>query len=591
MRVLECDRFQGVEGVDSGHAKRADCLLVGLPRLSLSQRLFLLTALALAPALSILAFNEISLRQSREAEVATYALRLGELASLEMERVVTGAAALMVAMASAPVVQGQDSAACADYLNRLQRQLPQLSVIAVTDPEGALRCATSSDGVDISPRASENIRDRLGDGVFLIGEYVETSQGPALQLAATIRDEGAPTGYVVVALSLQYLGDLLRQREFVQGNALTITDHNGTIIAREPFPERFVGTQIPEQYQELVRASEPGTRRVVSQDGTERIIGYYPAAYRPAGLYISAGVATADAFAPIDEATRRGLALAVVGGLLAMLLAWLLGRAFIRQPVGHLTATISAWQSGNLSVRTGMSANGGEIDSVGASIDRLLDQLATRQSAQEAAERHRDLLNAELDHRIKNLLSTVQAIAAQTFRRATDMRDAMQLFSARLGVLGEAHRVLTARNWTSAPITETVDAVLMPFDTDARTRFAISGPEFQLRAKAALTLSMALHELGTNALKYGALSGEGQVAITWRLEKREGEEQFVLEWRESGGPPVAPPQKNGFGSRMIEQALTAELGAAVELVYDPDGVHCTIVASSARVIDSGEGAA
>lgn len=558
-------------------------------RLSLRQRLFLLTALALAPALGILAFNEVTLRQGRAAEVSAYALRLGELAYLEMQRVITGAAALMVAVASAPVVLGDDIPACNAYLGRLQRQLPQLSLLAVSDPAGVVRCASANGADDLRPETSNALRERLGKGIFAVGEYVRTSRGPALQLGSSILGEtGELKGYVVAALSLDYLRQLLRQREFAQGSAMTVADRNGTIIAREPLSEQFVGTKIPESFRELVLADQPGVRQVLSQDGTERIIGYYPAT-RPIGLYVSAGISTAEAFAPINEATSRGLLLALGGGALALLLAWLFGRAFIRRPVDQLTGTIGRWRSGDVSARTRMRESEGELDAVGATLDSLLDELAVRQAAQQAAERHRDLLNAELDHRIKNLLATVQAIAMQTFRRAPNPSEAFPAFAGRLAVLANAHQVLMRRNWTSAGLTETVEAVIQPFDSEGRARFSVKGKDLRLHSKAALGLSLALHELATNAVKYGALSvPDGHVAVSWEVE---GSGRFVLRWVETGGPPVSPPSRQGFGSRMIEQALGADLKAETRLAFEPTGVTCTIAAEAAEVVEPASGPA
>src|SRR5690606_8157669 len=129
----------------------------------------------------------------------------------------------------------------------------------------------------------------------------------------------------------------------------------------------------------------------------------------------SAGVSQSDAFRLIDDATRNSLALAVAGGAAAFLLAFLFGRAFIRRPVLQLTTAISRWRAGDHSARTGMPARGMELHRVGAALDNFLDQLETEQQARERAERHRNLLIAELDHRLKNMLTTAQALATQTF--------------------------------------------------------------------------------------------------------------------------------------------------------------------------------
>jgi two-component sensor histidine kinase len=546
------------------------------PSLSLSQRLLLLTAVALLPALAILGFNEFTLRNAREAEVHAYALRSSELASLEIERILTGAAALMIAVANAPVVQA-GSESCDVYMDRLGALLPQVSLINVTDLDGQSVCASSEAPDDIRPALSQTLRAALATQMFAVGEYAELSAGPGL-LMGTQRTapDGSLQGYVIASIGLDYLGRVLKERPFAQGSALTIADRNGVILAREPFPEQFVGTQVPDTFMPRVQGMEAGTVQVLSQDGTERILGYQPAT-KPLGLYVSAGTSVADSFAPINEATLRGVVLALIGGGVALLLALSFGRQFIRQPVLRLLDTIRAWRGGDHTARTGMRPGRGEFHQVGVAVDALLDELGERQAAQQEAEQHRDLLARELDHRVKNLLATVQALARQTFKDADLAKGPLQAFYGRLAVMSDAHKLLTNHHTESADIAAVIHTAVAPFAEHDTQRFTLSGAPVELHAKAALSLAMAVHELCTNAAKYGALSSEaGRVAIGWALTESQ---QIVITWRESGGPVVSAPASKGFGSRMIERALAADLGATVSFDYAADGLVCTIIAA------------
>ena len=546
------------------------------PSLSLSHRLLLLTAVALLPALAILGFNEFTMRKAREAEVHAYALQLSELASLELERILTGAAALMIAAANAPVVQA-DAAGCEGYMDRLSSLLPQVSLINITDMEGQSICASSGVPDDLRPALSGELRDMLKGALFAVGEYTVLSRGPALLMGAQrTAADGSVQGYVIAALGVDYLGRVIKERSFAQGNAMTVADRDGIIIAREPFPERYVGTEIPETFLERISGTAGGTIRVVSQDGVERIVGYQPATMR-LGLYVSAGVSVEDSFAPINEATLRGALMAAIGGLVALLLALSFGRQFIRRPLLRLLDTIGAWRAGDHKARTGMPAGRAEFHQVAQAIDEMLDELEERQAAQQDAEQHRDLLARELDHRVKNLLATVQALARQSFRDADIARAPLEAFYGRLAVMSDAHKLLTGQHSESADIADIIDTAVRPFAEHDGQRFALAGGQVELHAKAALSLAMAMHELCTNAAKYGALSNEtGRVAIGWALT--EGQ-QIVITWRESGGPPVAEPSGKGFGSRMIERALAADLGATVTFAYAPEGLVCTIIAA------------
>jgi two-component sensor histidine kinase len=193
-------------------------------------------------------------------------------------------------------------------------------------------------------------------------------------------------------------------------------------------------------------------------------------------------------------------------------------------------------------------------------------------AAADVTERHRHedhlkLLLNELNHRVKNTLAIVQSIAALTLKD-TDA-GVRAAFEERLLTLSAVHNLLTDESWQGASIASVVGGSLRT----ARERVSFEGDDLRLKPKSAVALSMALHELGTNALKYGALSREGgTVAVTWTT----GDGRFRLRWEEKDGPPVAPPAQRGFGSRMIERGLAAELQGEVRIDWRPEGVVCTI---------------
>jgi two-component sensor histidine kinase len=193
-------------------------------------------------------------------------------------------------------------------------------------------------------------------------------------------------------------------------------------------------------------------------------------------------------------------------------------------------------------------------------------------------EEQRALLTRELEHRMKNTLAMVGAIAAQTLR-GDDMEAARAAFIARLAALATANDILMLRNWSSAPIRAVVEGALLPH-MSGEGRVRIDGPDLKLNAKQSLALSLGLHELATNAAKYGALSTSGgSVAIDWSVDGPDvAEPQFHLNWTERGGPPVTPPARRGFGSRLIERVVAADFRGAVGIDYEPAGVVCRLEA-------------
>ena len=183
------------------------------------------------------------------------------------------------------------------------------------------------------------------------------------------------------------------------------------------------------------------------------------------------------------------------------------------------------------------------------------------------AEEQRTLLINELNHRVKNTLATVQSLAMQTLKHDEQNKETLALFNSRLGALSRAHDILTHENWKGAQLREVVDQSVGPFRTT--DRIDVGGPDARVTPKQALALSIALHELGTNAMKYGALSNRhGRITLAWSVESG----ALHMNWRENGGPPVIPPARSGFGTRLIERSLSNDLGGEARILYLPAGI-------------------
>lgn len=202
------------------------------------------------------------------------------------------------------------------------------------------------------------------------------------------------------------------------------------------------------------------------------------------------------------------------------------------------------------------------------------------------SEEHRQLLVAELNHRVKNTLALVQSLARQTFKGHAQAQEAVDAFQGRLRALASSHDVLTRESWEKARLEDLVRDALAACSIDPSAA-RIDGPRVVLRPKQAVNVTMALHELCTNARKYGSLSAPtGRVEIVWRVTNGASTPRLVLEWREEGGPPVVAPERQGFGLRMIEGVLRSELGAEVGLFFRPEGLVCRV---DAPIPATGEG--
>lgn len=556
---------------------------------SLSSRLLLVTVIALLPtvviALSVLA----TLRHDQKIAMKVEAQRTSEQIALELQQTVYGAESVLRAVSAAPVTRNSMVEECSALMEEAANAVDFLSAIIILDTQGHPRCASSRVD-DLMPQAGGLVDAALARGKPVFGAPLFDTRKPGvLPLALPIGGSStAPLGVAVGYLDLKWLETRLQTRSLSPGGSMTIADPDGYILARVPAPEEFVGTKVPDDFMYLLQATAAGSEEVVSQDGTRRILGYSPPGVNGLGLYVSAGLSVDEGYSTLRAIATQAAILTLVGSMMATALAFYVARVSISQPVNRVLDTVSQWRDGNTDARTGMDPLQGEICAAGASLDSFMAELVANREARRQAEEVKDLLRDELEHRVKNLLATIRAIARQTFRREGN-EAALQAFSRRVAAIGDANSLLKEGNWQSTALRSLVVRSLSTFVGDALDeRVRVTGPDLVVQAGAATALAMTLHELSTNAVKYGALSQDGgRVDIGWRTFDRDGSPMFELLWQEVGGPPVTPPDQDGFGTKVIQNTFPSQTGGTVSVQHLPDGVVCRMTAPAAAVLADG----
>jgi two-component sensor histidine kinase len=296
---------------------------------------------------------------------------------------------------------------------------------------------------------------------------------------------------------------------------ISMFDATGINFARVPNPQETVGKRAsPTLYAEMFKASEANLE-TVSLEG----VPLYTAVARSAlsGWMVGAGIAKQSLVAPLWHALAITSAIGILLLLIGVAFALQMARAIARGETQHA------------------------------------------------------LLVQELNHRVKNTLAVLQAIASQTFRSAS--RTERDAFEGRLGALAKAHDLLSEEKWQGAEMQDVVGRVLAPYAIADARRVRITGPKVPLSPPRAVMMSMILHEIATNAAKYGALSNEvGVITIDWQVIRQPGIEKLQLSWGESGGPRVHAPTRKGFGSRLIERGARDQLGGSATADFLPAGV-------------------
>ena len=682
--------------------------------MTLTKRLLLLALISVLPAIVIWTYTEVSLRRAREAEVNDFVIRQVRLAAAEMERIFEGIHGLLTAIDETASVYTFDAPECRAYLHAIQQKVPHILSFVVLDLEGRVRCSQAYLPNAMERRFTERsyFQETVTTQQFSIGEFtpdfVEGGLGPrpVLPLALPVWDPGGKyVGVAAAALDLEWLSQKLKERVLAEGRSLTIADRHGVILAREPFPERFIGTKLPEAALQKARSGEVGTYETISIDGIKRILAYIPVGLPPQGVYISAGLSTEAAFGDINRAANRGFLLIGAALILAMSLSWLTSHAFITRPFETVTDAVREWRRGDFRNRIDLRRTPGELALVAGAFNDLLDDVAERErdlraseerarlaleaghmgtwwydgnedvggwssqaailfgqppaktnftmkdwlsivhpgdvepaqrhfqaaaqsggdyedeyrilwpngevrwintrgrafrdqgtktpyfigvlqditSRRQAEEQQRFLLD-ELNHRVKNTLATVQSIASQTLRSSPEPASFKAAFEGRLLALSKTHDLLTRNSWRAAGLRDIAEQELAPYRRAGDERIAIQGSNVRLPPRHAINLGLILHELATNAVKYGSLATPtGHIELRWVAKPdEEGVPHLRLHWQESNGPLVHPPQREGFGSKLIRRSIEGELSGTLAIDFAPSGIVYDISVPMAR---------
>ncbi|HEX7789752.1 MAG TPA: HWE histidine kinase domain-containing protein [Afipia sp.] len=541
-------------------------------RMSLTHRLLALTLVASLPGLAAVSYGAFDLRNARYSEARADALRSAQVVASEVGQIFDGIQGTLRTVAEADEVGRLNTTACTDYVVRVRPNIEPLTSILVVGLDGNIRCFSDPGLASPNLATRDYFRAAVDEKKFAIGTFVasKVSDRNVIPLATPIIRNGKVVGAVAAGLNVEWLGQQLKQRGVQRGGTIVIADRNGIVVSREPAPEKYVGTKIDDSIGRI-NMPTPGTEDIIGLDGVPRIVGYIPASVTPFGLYVSSGIARSEAFEPIDRAVRNSIALFALGSAVAFLLSWLVGESIIRRPLMRMVATAEAWRRGHDAVRTGIVGRSDEIGVLGQTFDRLMDENAMREEQRALAEERREILVHELAHRVKNTLATVQSIASLSFRHSQGP-EALRQFHERLQALVRGHDLLTRKNWQHAGLSEIAEAAIAPLQEERGHRFAISGPAVDLPPTTAVPMAMILHELCTNAVKYGALSNDsGRVTIGWTAQPDEAGTAVSLIWSENGGPAVTSPEEEGFGTRLIAN-LSRQLGGDCTFRYPPSGL-------------------
>ena len=470
-------------------------------------------------------------------------------------------------------------------LERMRSTYPDYAFIGLTGPDGRFQTTTlkALDGLDVQARAYF-VEGRRGPFVGDVHDAVLLANflGPAgrdpprfVDLAAPLyHKDGSFQGIVVAHLDWGWADEM--QRSLLGAAGLRHPDIEVLVLARDGTvllgPKDLLRTHLGLVGVEAARSGASGSSVETWPDGQQYLSGYHKAAgyrdYPGLGWSILVRERAELSFASVGALQRR---IAVWGALVALcsaLLAWL-AAGWISRPLRALA--LAAEQLGGekpVSVPVGVPK---EIAQVGKAMSAASEQLMAR-------ERRQALLIAELNHRVKNTLATVQAMTTLSARGTSDVATYRRTLEGRLLALSKTHNLLTEVFWDAVTLSDLLRSELVPYDDATGTRSMLDGPPVRLAPRVAVALGMAFHELTTNAVKFGGLSlPEGHVEVRWSVvSDKDGKSRLWIDWREIGSPNQAQPGPSGFGSRLIRQSIAHELDGEVRFEFVAQGLNCVL---------------
>ncbi|MES2194223.1 MAG: sensor histidine kinase [Pseudomonadota bacterium] len=494
-----------------------------MSKLSLPVRLVLLVAGTTLPlivfAVGLVFYNYETDRRAATQRVIETVRSMRLVLDAEMQRMTGGLQVLSLTNS----LRNGDFANFRRIATGFLEQYGKDGVVLVADREG--RHLFSSVTEDTASLPLRNNRD-IVEKVFATRspQYSNLFIGAEKnRLIVTVEVPVFRDGEVVSVISfsppLEIFQAIIEKQRPNQDWTVSLLDGKGIVFARAPNPQDTIGKQASPSLYNVMFSSSEATLSTVSLEGVSLVSSFARSSLT--GWTVAAGIAESSLVGPL----WRNLAItSVIGGLLL-----LIGLAF--------------------AVRMATTIARGEM--------------------------LHDLLIEELNHRVKNTLAILQSIATQTFRSASRLE--RQKFEGRLGALAEAHNLLSKEKWEGSELKDVIERVLHPYLISAPERLRMSGPYVPLSPRLAVVLSMVLHEIATNAAKYGALSNDtGKVALDWEVMTQTARPQLRLIWTETGGPHVTAPVQRGFGSRLIERSARDQLGGEATVDFLPHGVVCTI---------------
>ncbi len=538
-------------------------------RVGLRARMLIILFLAGIPGVFVAVYLTVQKFKEETRQIETSVARLASLGAAQHETILANAKTLLKALVESK--EQITGSSCQARLKQWEEKPSAFVSLTLFDPEGNVLCTDAASELPYVVGDDAWFKGARDDQRFSLSDYTIAKSGTPLLIAAdaVVSQEKQTTAIAVLAISLEWLDFIASDVDLPPEGTITAIGPEGRILTHrgETLSD---DTSPPPSDKALQRilASDEGTLRAEDRSDESRVYGYSKT--KSGNVVVVVGLPRFVEYSEWGNALLNTLLAPIAILVLALGAAAWASETLVVRHVRSLIATTGEITEGNLTARSDVDYDEHELGELAAAIDTMAESLE-----QKMTETH--LVAREMQHRIANSLSLAQSIAVQTSRHSSSTEEFNRAFTARLQALSASNRLLSEGRWSSAELSELLESILRPHSSIEQQNISLQGPEIRLEPRAAVALALSVHELATNAAKYGSLSQPGgRLSLRWAFEEQNQERLVSLRWREDGGPRPRANTHSGFGTKLLRMMIEGQLNGKLVQDYSAHGLVCII---------------
>lgn len=557
--------------------------IVDHPNIGLRSRMLIILMLAAIPGLVVAVFLTVHQLREETRQIEQSVTRLAKIGAAEHQSVIANARVILKSVVEAQRiadVADVKDADCQTYLSGWTEQLGYFTSLTLFDPSGRVACTNFNGELPYSA-GSEGWFSRVRSArEFVLSDYQVGQNGTPLLVAALPieNDQRKLIGVVALGISLDWLDFLTATIDLPNDATISVLGPDGIILSHNDGTTNVSDPDLTRPSNDVrlqINDSKAGTLRGRDQSGVMRVYGFNPTS--TGGVTVVVGLPQFMEYFEWSSALFETLLSPIAVLLMTLAAAAWASESLVVRHVRSLIATAGEIASGNLQARSEVDYNEHELGELAQVLDEMANEIEEQQAELRAKHDDNVLIAQEMQHRIGNTLTLARIIATQTLKHSASHEDFVETFGHRLQALSVSNQKLLQGNWTSAALDQVIVETLKIHLREPSSCVDLQGPKIELGPRAILAITLSVHELCTNSIKYGAFStSRGQVSLHWSVEHKAAERWLTMTWQETGIPTRGAPTTKGFGSRLISSMIEGNLRGRVQRVFTANGLVCEL---------------